>query len=466
MSRKLLLVSLLLTAPCWGRLPDLGHPETLTLKTSEEAQLGRIFLRELRHYFAFIEDLEIQDYITNLGRRLAGQTGEEQRRFHFFVVKDPQINAFAGPAGYIGVHSGLILATKDESELAAVLAHETAHVIQRHLQQAIAERYQMALPLLAATLAAAILASQSPKAAQAALIALQAGGVQHQISFTREHEEEADAIGLQILQTGGFDPTGMPRFFQRLAQFAKLSPKPPPFLRTHPVSTERFVNTFLQLPSKGRRQSSLRYELVKAKLLVLTSPVEKAESHFRAQLKKGGPFLSASARYGLALLAEKRGDRRNARRILKGLLQEFPYEVAIVHALSRTEDLRESLERYRHLLEIFPTHRLLRLHYAQVLLKKGHYRQAETLLLAEKDFASEWPMLYKLLAQATRGLGNDTQAELYLAHHSYGIGDLREAISHLRSALKGLHGSKREEVKRLLKKWQEEWEKEKSWFKL
>jgi len=159
-------------------------------------------------------------------------------------VLENDINAFAGPGGYIGVNSGLILMTEAESELASVIAHEIGHVTQRHLFRAAEAAGRLSIPTMAATLAAILLGTQSPAMGQAAIMAIQAGSVQFQINFTRENEEEADRVGMQTLANSQFDPRSMPTFFERLQQSTRYyGQNIPEFLRTHPVTASRISDT-------------------------------------------------------------------------------------------------------------------------------------------------------------------------------------------------------------------------------
>ncbi|MBT8136626.1 MAG: M48 family metalloprotease, partial [Gammaproteobacteria bacterium] len=142
-----------------GDLPALGDAGGAAISRDQEYQLGRMIMRQLRDSGALLEDPATEEYIQTLGRKLASRAHEGQHRFTFFVVNDPRLNAFALPGGFIGVHHGLILATKNESELAAVLAHEIAHVTQKHIARMIQAQGQTGLMTAAAIMAAVILGS-------------------------------------------------------------------------------------------------------------------------------------------------------------------------------------------------------------------------------------------------------------------------------------------------------------------
>ena len=173
-------------------LPDMGDSSGTLISPAEEKEFGEEFFRSLHAQITINQDAEIQEYIQSIGQKLAANSDAPSHPFHFFVVMEHDINAFAGPGGYIGVNSGLITMTEAESELASVMAHEISHVTQRHLFRAAEAAGRLTIPSAAGMLAAILLGSQSPQMGQAAIMAIMGGSIQFQINFTRENEEEAD----------------------------------------------------------------------------------------------------------------------------------------------------------------------------------------------------------------------------------------------------------------------------------
>jgi predicted Zn-dependent protease len=206
-----------------------------------------MIVRGLRDQDQILEDPEVSEYIRSVGGKLSSQANEGQQRFNFFVVKDNSINAFALPGGFIGVNSGLVLDTKNESELAGVIAHEVAHVTQRHIARSLAAQSRSSLVSTAAMLAAILVgaaAGGGGDAAMAGVAAAQSLAIQQKISFTRANETEADRVGLGILARSGFDPKGMPDFFETMSRLAGGSEvNIPEMLRTHPVTSTRIAET-------------------------------------------------------------------------------------------------------------------------------------------------------------------------------------------------------------------------------
>lgn len=154
------------------------------LTLDDEYQIGRMIVRGLRDQDQILEDPEVTEYIRSLGYRLSSQAHDGAQRFNFFMVKENTINAFALPGGFIGVNSGLVLETKNESELAGVLAHEIAHVTQRHIARSIAAQSRSSLVSTAAMLAAILVgaAAGGGDAAMAGVAAAQSLAIQQQIS--------------------------------------------------------------------------------------------------------------------------------------------------------------------------------------------------------------------------------------------------------------------------------------------
>ena len=256
------------------RLPDIGSPANAVLSKSDEAQIGRMIMLEFHKSGQVIEDPQVTEYINEIGHRIAAQTNEGDHDFTFFVIDDPRINAFALPGGYIGVHTGLLEATRSEDELAGVLAHEIAHVTQRHIARAIHANQRQSLLTTAMMLGALLagVAGGSGEVIQGAIAVAQGVAVQQQINFTRSNEYEADRIGISALADAGFDPHGMASFFEVMSrqQPADLEMRAPEFLRTHPVTTARVAEARTRARDLPRIQSddTTNYGIARARILV------------------------------------------------------------------------------------------------------------------------------------------------------------------------------------------------------
>src|SRR2546427_688255 len=252
-------------------LPDLGSAGDSVLSPQMERRLGESIVRDIRFREpAYIDDPEISEYLGNLGAQLTQVTAGARHDFEFFALRDPAINAFALPGGFVGVHTGLINAADTESELASVLAHEISHVTQRHIARMIGQQQQMQIPVMAAIAAAILFGRSRPDLASGAAAAAQAGAVQAQLSYSRDFEREADRVGLQALNAAGFDARAMAVFFEKMQRSARVSDDGsiPGYLRTHPVTTERIADAQNRAASMPYRQhlDSQEFQLVRAKL--------------------------------------------------------------------------------------------------------------------------------------------------------------------------------------------------------
>lgn len=428
-------------------LPNIGDSGANVVTPEQERRIGQNALNSIRQAHALIDDPLVTDYIQSLGYRLVANTDAQGQQFEFFVVDDPGINAFAIPGGYIGVNYGLILDTQSESELAAVLAHEIAHITQHHYARGYESHSGTALATTAALIAAIILGAKSGSGGdlgQAAAASIAAGTAQSQINFTRSNEEEADRIGIQDLARSGFDPNAMAGFFERMQQSTRLyGPELPEFLQTHPVTTARIAdarNRARQFAATRVREHEA-YAITRARLRVLTSKDHQATvNEFAANLKTGS-YLDAHAEhygYALALLAD--GQYEAAAAQIKPLLAKDPQRVAYVIAAAQIDAgagrYQQARAIYQKALLLNPNNDLLTYYYANELVHSGQAQQAVELL--QKYLQTQTPSaeFYELLSQAQGKAGHEVDAQTAMAEAYYLRGQLHQAISQLTIALR------------------------------
>ncbi len=425
-------------------LPDMGDSSGTLITPAEEKEFGEAFFRSLHSQISINQDAEIQQYIQSIGEKLVANSDAPSNPFHFFVVLENNINAFAGPGGYIGVNSGLILITEAESELASVMAHEIAHVTQRHLYRAYEASSRLSLPTAAATLAAILLGTQSPALGQAAIVAIQAGSLQFQIDFTRENEAEADRVGMQTLASSQYDPRSMPTFFERLQQSSRYyGQNIPEFLRTHPVTASRISDTRGRAETYPYKQypDSLGYQLTKAKIRVLTS-TDDADTlkYFQSRSTQGTLEQRTVARYGLGLYALNAQKFTEAESIFQQLSKEYPNQAQYVTALARTalesKNYSAALARYKKLTEQFPDNEAIKLEYITSLLKAGNADQARKNLFQLRPKTQRLPIYSQLLAQVYSDLNQPAESHRYLAEYYYSTGQINDAILQIKLAQK------------------------------
>lgn len=420
----------------------MGDSSGTLISPIEEQEFGAAFFRNLHSQAEISEDLEIQQYIQSIGRQLVAHSDNPATPFHFFVVMDENINAFAGPGGYIGVNSGLILLTEAESELASVMAHEIGHVTQRHLYRQIEAASKMSIPTVAATLAAILIGTQSPRMGQAALMAVQAGSVQFQINFTRDNEKEADRVGMQTLANSSYDPRSMPTFFERLQQSTRYYGKGvPEFLRTHPVSESRIADT------RGRAEvypyrhypDSMGYLLTKAKLYAIsTHNKEESIKRFAALEQQGTLEQRAVARYGTGLVHLKNLQYQAASEIFQQLAKQYPNQPQYISALARTalenREFDKANDLFAKATQTFPNDDAIKIEYTRSLLKSGKPEQAKLVLNSLSHEQKDRPFFYQSLAQIYADLGQVAESHRYMAEHYFASGLTDDAILQIRLA--------------------------------
>ncbi|MBT8130979.1 MAG: M48 family metalloprotease [Gammaproteobacteria bacterium] len=424
-------------------LPDLGDTSGQIFTPQHDRKLGTAFMRQIRQAGLVLDDGEATRYLQNLGRRLAMYSENPGHNFTFFLVADPRINAFAGPGGYIGTNTGLFTAAENESELAGVLAHEIAHVTQRHLARAFDTADKLSLANTAALLAAILIGTQDSQAGAAALTAASALNIQQQINFTRANEKEADRVGIRALAGAGFDPHGMAGFFEKLQKNAKLyGTQPPEFLSTHPVTTDRIAEATSRAESYPvvNQADDHQFQLMRAKLRVAgyESPRQVLLDFQRFHGKDGGSTDVERYEYALLLAAGKQHEK--AASVMRQLHRADPdrlaYRLALGRILHQAGDLESALNLYRESLSLYPGESIVILPYANTLMNAGDNEQAYTLLADLSNSAAHGPDVYKLLAQAAGKTDRPLQTHTAMAEYHYLNGYTLQAVEQMKLAQK------------------------------
>ncbi len=371
-------------------LPDLGDSADSSISEPQERTIGKRIMREVRADRTYITEPLLNDYIMNLGNRLVaasqGAVNDNRKDFEFFLLNDDTLNAFALLGGFVGTHSSLVLATQTESELAGVLGHEIAHVLQRHSSRG-AEGQKKAFPLQLLGLLAAIGAARSSsssagQATEAAIVTSAALQYQNQLDYSREFEREADRLGIQIMTRAGFDANGMVGFFERLHRATRhVDGKTPGYLRTHPLTTERIADMQNRVDQMGidKRTSpaeSPDYRFAQAALRVISMGPKDAAQHFRTEIASRTVLRNRADTYGLALALARANDYAGAERELATLKGGAPSEwvdsLACEVAASR-RDWTNALSCYKTALLRFPNSRTLA--YGQIMT---YYESGDT----------------------------------------------------------------------------------------
>jgi len=467
------------------RLPDLGSSANALISPQEAQDYGAAMLHQMRALDLVVDDPLLDDYINDLGFRLVANSAKPKDHFAFFVVKDPEINAFAAPGGYIAVNSGLITITRNESELAGVIAHEIGHITQNHLQRAFEDSKKDA-PLMALVLLGAIVAGAGGHAGDAPMAVL-AGGqsliAQKSINFTRHDEIEADRVGIQTLSKAGFDPNAMATFFEHLEDETSADAggiQTPSLLQSHPVTSERISDAksragalvaaqklrpsvssmdksqwdkitapmpFVKDPSvliavPATPDQLDTYSLMRERTRVLADDAPKQVLYYASNLKDQYGFDTPATRYGYALALTRSGRGAQAIEQLQPLLKAHDgnliLKLAMADARLQAGQRAAALAIYGELTAQSPRNRAVALAYADALVAKGDKAQAiqaANLLRPLLDNADE-PEIYNAYARASEKAGDSVRAGEAFADASYYSGRPFDAMEQLKRMLK------------------------------
>ncbi|HEX9706065.1 MAG TPA: M48 family metalloprotease [Steroidobacteraceae bacterium] len=450
-----------------GDLPDIGTPASTTLSLIDEYKIGLMIVRSLRDAGQIIEDPEITEYLQSLGMRLASQAHEGAHRFTFFAVRDSGINAFALPGGFIGVNAGLVTATRSEAELAGVLAHEIAHVTQRHIARSMQNAGRANLASAAAILAAILIGATTGVPSDAVLgtvTAAQGLAAQSQINYTRANESEADRVGIGILAASGFDPVGMPEFFATMQQRAGSGGRNiPELLRTHPVTSERIAETRDRANrlERPRTPDSTSYALIRDRLQMETLSPETSVRDLYPTAKSADYPSTDAEQYGRALALMQLGTPEDAIPGLEALRDRRP-DVTLYHtalgqaqlAAGRTAASRETL---KNAMRLFPRNVPVTMRYAETLMRDGDPRRAHVVLLDLFNNTPPTAEQARFTAIAANAAGDIADSYYYMSEFHVISGDLSLAINQLRlaQAVPGLNSVQRERFDARIRELQE-----------
>lgn len=496
MAPRFLTVRLLTTLICAGlalsagaqedptRLPDLGSSANALISPQEAQDYGASMLRQMRALDMVIDDAMLDDYMNDLGHRLAANSAKPKDHFSFFVVKDPVINAFAAPGGYIAVNSGLIVITRSESELAGVISHEIGHITQNHLERAF-EASKKDAPLMALVLLGAIAAGAGAGAGDGAAAVL-AGGqgliMQRQINFTRKDEVEADRAGIQTLSNSGYDPNAMANFFERMQDTMRVGSggdrDVPEFLQTHPVTLSRISDAkaragtliaqqklrpthttlvkdqwekatapiiYVKDPTtllKGSSKTDLdTYLLMRERIRVLSGDALQLSTYYGDNLARDKEFDTPENHYGYALSLTRSGRGTQAAEQMQKLLKTYPgnqiLQIGLADAYLQSGQRGAALSLYAELNRLSPRNRAIALGYAQALVAGNgdDANQAANMLRPMLDDTDE-PTVYRTYARASEKAGDPVRAGEAYADASYLSGRPFDAMEQLKRMLK------------------------------
>jgi beta-barrel assembly-enhancing protease len=388
-------------------LPDIGASADRLVSPEEESRYGESMLREFRRQNLVLEDPLVADYLRSLGYRLVAHSERQADDFTFFVVRSNDINAFAAPGGYIGVNVGLIHEFQSESELAAVLGHEIAHISQRHLVRAWESMQKATLPIALAMIGAVIAAQgASGDGTEAALMTGMGLMQQQSINFTRNNEYEADRIGIHTLHRAGFDADAMASTFARMGRAMRANGQEmPEFLRTHPVTLSRVTEAKDRAdairkdsgrPASEERPNDARFWLMRERAHVLTAiaPVELVAG-YRDRLATASEAAKPSLNYGLALSLLYGAQADAAIPILSRLaatdVNDALFQLPLAEAESESGKVAAALKRLDRLAKNFPGNRAILIGYANALTRTATSENGSKAIELLRELIARYP---------------------------------------------------------------------------
>lgn len=409
-------------------LPNIGGQVSLSSNATPEKAHGLRILRELRGSGQIIDDPELNTWIRSLGNQLTSNAPSSATPYYFIISKDLSINAFATIGGVIVVNAGLILQTKSESELAAVLAHEVAHITQRHIPRMIEDAESNKLVTGAALLAGVLASSRSSQAGQAVITAAMATMIHKQLAFSRDAETEADTVGLRILARAGFDPKAMPSFLETLDEHNGTEEEYREFLSNHPLSIKRINNTRARAGQFGRfdRKTSKTYLYMREKLRYISNSNAEVPNILTPQIRKYSKAqqLVNNKNYKVALKTMG----RNSSVVSEALL--------IARLFNNQRRYLEAISVLKPLKEIDVGGEALLIMLAQTYLHLGQSHDA-WVVINDIEISEQTSLEYfdvrKKVAQIT---GRNTEAYLAAADREIRQGDYKSAISLLHQGIK------------------------------
>ncbi|SEG61565.1 tetratricopeptide repeat protein [Vibrio hangzhouensis] len=398
-------------------LPEIGTAAGATLTIDQELIYGDAYMRMIRASSPIVNDPVLNEYVDSIGHRLVSSANDVKTPFTFFMIRDRNINAFAFFGGYVALHTGLFLHAHSESELASVMAHEIAHVTQRHLARRMEDEARRSPATVAALVGSLLLAIASPQAGMAALTATTAGSMQASINYTRSNEKEADRFGIATLARAQFNVNDMPRFFGRLADEYRYASKPPPMLLTHPLPEDRITDTRERAQNYPplRIEPSINYHLARARIVARYAGIKQnsALDWFERTAKKASPTIQDSFEYGKALVYLDNSQLEQAEAILNKLLKKSPENNFYLDAASdlyiAQKKPQQAVNLMKKALKVKPNNPVITINYANALLESQQYKESIQVLQRYTHDNPNDTNGWHLLSEANIKLGNSAE---------------------------------------------------------
>ncbi len=426
-------------------LPSLGDRISGTISLDQEYEMGQQFLSRIRRSTPAIPDALLNSYLETVTYKLAARSQLKDHRLSFVIIDSEQLNAFAAPGGIIGVNTGLFLNAQTEAEFASVMAHEIAHVSQRHFARSVDEAQAGRIPQMGALLASVlIMATSDGSHGAAAVTAAQGLAVDNQLRFSRSNEAEADRVGQDTMYRAGFDPDAMSSLFERLAAINRFGRRPPEFLLTHPVTESRISDArarAIRYPGKDY-YTNLEYQIMRARVVAHYAE-NKADivDEYRLALEQStNTFTRDANRYALAVAYYENEQYNLASQTLAPLLDKDPnrisYAVTQAEILTAQNEPGQSLNFLQRHLEINPDNHPLTMAAVDALVEARSYREAAQLMQRHTQQRPNDDQLWFRLAETQGQAGNISEVHKARAEYFRLVGDYINSRQQLQFALR------------------------------
>ena len=409
------------------KLPVLGDAASGIISKQQEYELGRIWLKIFRSRVKAYDDPLMQIYLEQLLYNLATYSDLEDPRLELVIVKNPSMNAFAVPGGVVGFHTGVFAYAENEDQMASVLAHELAHISQRHFSRGTEAQRKTSMLSMAGLLASVVLAATAGgDAASAAMITSQALAMDSQLRYSRANEQEADRAGLATMERANRDPGAVADMFTTLLKATRYSgSRPPEFLLTHPVTEKRIGDARNRSMGTSMRQYAENPEffLMRARALVaMEHNVKNSINRFKAEINANS-LRADAANYGLALAYLKNHQLSKAKQIMSKLITKNPAHLTFLYTdieidIAQT-NYSAAVARLNHQLTLNPNNYPLMVLKSEALWQDHKYDSADEVLTALSRMRSQDPMIWYRLAEV-RGLAGNISG-LHQARAEYFI---------------------------------------------
>ena len=421
-------------------LPELGDRVSGAVSSDEEKAIGEMFLQQVYSNAPLISDPIIFEYTEHLIYRLSEYSQVKDRYFKILLIDDDSLNAFAAPGGIIGVNGGLFLYSDNEGQFSSVLAHELAHLSQRHFARNVlkSQDSNLASALVMVSSIAIALISNNPNAMAVGPAILQS----QSLRYSRLFEKEADRVGFANLVKAGYHPESMGEMFENMNEIRRLSGDlPPEFLLTHPLSSSRISDAFNaaeNLPTEGTKKNSLEFSLIKARLEIYYENIfQNSVRKFRERVNQDP---TESNLYGLALAHQKNNNYEESLELINKLISSYPKNLVLnntkVDFLFESGKYEDALVHVNKFLEISPRNYPLSISKSKILLSMERYFESEEIIRDQLLRKNNNPDLWLLLSEIQRSSKNiigyhQSRAEYFLL-----LGQNERALNQLEFALK------------------------------